>query len=639
AAMEMLTRKHVPMLRYAIYMMAGIVIAQYTAITSFVFILFLSVCICYLIYRIYKPVAYHQIYLAVCIASIAVVLGILRHTVWLRGNTETHKEVRSLRISNVPQHSYKSIRFEAEEVSSSFFHFFDAKRYIVSCRDTNAVLAFGDVLSVHAQPERIPAAELPFQFNYASYAFSRGITQRITLCSVEKICDSSSYAFFYAWINHSRTHFKEATAAIFISTAAKGLAESLLLGYKEDLDASTKDAFQKSGVSHLLAVSGMHTALIYEGIFLLFLPFGTSQKHRIVFLITALFVLCYFTVLSGCSASVVRSSLMCGTFAIGYAFRKKGSGLNTLGTSMLIILWLSPYQLWDLGFQLSVLAVFGILTLHASLSKRFEHQHALPKYLLNALSITICAQVMTLPVILYHFHSFPVYFIAANLLLIPISTAAMFMTMFSIGIFGIGIHIPFVFQCTQWLIELFERCAMFFAALPHSIIHPVSFSAVEYLLCALLIACFLFFHTQKKIYYLSITIMCIGWSVYRLTEEYRSMSRTEEIFISNGKKSGLLLMEGLRAEWYGQQECNPRDLLQMQQYFNIPYIHTTILPSAYKGMVWHSGQRSEAWMYAKIKLAPEYTADHLFSYKVADTISFHASKHVPLNVKSMLYLK
>lgn len=627
------------MLRYAFYLMGGILIANYLTIplpvTVSIFILSLG----YLIYRINRSIPHYRIHLGIAICIIVISLGVIRQTMWMHTSSQKTTDT-SIRINTFPALKNHALRFEAIAVRGNTFDFFDAEQFIVSLNDTNANVAYGDVIRLTSEPLPVKENELAFQFDYASYLKSRGIIKTVTLCHAEKIPDHPVQAVWYRWINKSRIQFKRITEIIFRTSSSKALAESLLLGYKEDLDASTKDAFQKSGVSHLLAVSGMHTALIYEILFLLFVPLGSSQKRRFVFLVCALCVLVYFTILSGCSASVVRSAIMCSVVAIGYAFRKKGSGLNTLGISMFIILWCCPYQLWDLGFQLSVMAVFGILTLHAYVSRHFENMHIIPKYLLNATSITVCAQIMTLPIILYHFHSFPIYFIPANLILIPISTIALFLTMSSIFFAGTGIYFQWLFIATEWTIELFEKTTSLLASLPNSILYPISFSKIEFICVLILISIYLFASHSRRLFLTGLCSISFIWSGYRLLNEHRYLIREENIFICNNKKSAMIQINGFKGSVYTLVAFKDRDIKSLQEYFNLAEIQLQSIPSQQAGMIWKYRNNYSCWQFKSAAITTDKKLLYLFSYpKNKQNPLIEVSHQKSLNTKSIVYLK
>ena len=623
------------MFRYAFLLAIGISIGHYLLVPTWIGYTTCIAAFFYIVYQIRATGENYRIHIFAGMAIMLLAMGMLRMQGWQHRENPTG--IKTLRITSFPQRQSYQIQFEATELTDG--QWLDRETYLVQCKDTSLDLQYGDVFITNKQAEVIEAPALPFEFDYKTFLFGNGITHQLKLCTINKLADSSITSAFYHRIAASRTQFKKSTAIVFRSPAARGLAESLLLGYKENLDRETKDDFLKSGVSHLLAVSGMHTALIYEAIFLLFLPLGRSQKHRFIFLAIALFVLFYFTLLSGCSASVLRSSVMCSMFAIAYAFRKKGSGLNTLGTSIVLILWFCPYQLWNLGFQLSVFAVLGILTLHRFVSGLFNITNKIYSYLFDAVSITVCAQITTLPIILYHFHSFPVYFIPANLLLIPLSTIALFASMFSIFIAGIG-EIPWLFSITEWLVELFASCADLIAALPHSMIHPLAFSAPE----AVLVAAFIAYYIQypfilsRKIV-LTCTLLCLCWSSYRVYAEILEEQKSSTFFICNSKRSALVAMHGLEAAVLNQKPLSAFDEARLKMHYNISNLASAQLPENSSGILMHADDATYAWICKKNCTPISDSIATVFSYKKADSVYLKPKKHQLLQVKNITPIK
>lgn len=623
------------MFRYALCLLIGIGLTHYIPLSlSLYAALMAGAAMLYICIQFFRSTAMYKIYLQISIILICICAGIIRQALW---ESNTSPALKQIRITSFPQKNSFQIQFEATVVNTPPFHFFDAETFLIICKDTGAAVSYGDVFTTAADASGIEERQLPYAFDYKAYLFGNGIRRKIELCSIYPEKDETVARHLYAWILQSRKQFKKATARIFTTPESKGLAESLLLGYREELDKNTKDAFLKSGVSHLLAVSGMHTALLYQAVFLFFIPFGQSQKHRFVFLATALVILAYFTLLSGCSSSVLRASIMCGMFATAYAFRKRGSGLNTLGTSMVVMLWFSPYQAWNIGFQLSVLAVIGILTLHQYLSAHIQPQQKIYKYVFESMSITICAQITTLPVILYHFQSFPLYFIPANILLIPISTAALFASMFSIFLVGLGLHVSWIFAVTQWLIEIFQQVAAYISQLPNSSIAPISFSFWEALVVIAVVGYYLVYPFQgnKKIIYL-FTSICFFWSAYRIYQEHVQQEVNQKLFVSNGKRSFYLLQNGLHGQAYVQVPLKPADKAQIQAYFHITRFTELPLSENAMGLCDTDSLGSLAWVYRKNCSTLPISPRILFSYKESDSVVYRARKHHSLKVKSMI---
>jgi len=242
----------------------------------------------------------------------------------------------------------------------------------------------------------------------------------------------------------------------------------------------------------------------------------------------------------------------------------------------------------------------------------------------------------TLPVILYHFQSFPIYFIPANLVLIPLSTLALFASMFSIFLVGLGMHAAWIFTGTQALIELFAWCAAYIASLPDSSIQPMSFTAMEAWGIVLLVAYYIErpFVLNKKTIYLCM-LVCITWSGYRILEEQKTISKTEQLFVSNGKKSALLSIQGLHARIYTQTELKPFDKTKIKAHFNITDLKEVVIPKQSSGLVASFSGKHIAWIYRKNCTPIKVTPDQLYSYKNSDSSMYEPKRYQSLRVKCL----
>jgi competence protein ComEC len=137
-------------------------------------------------------------------------------------------------------------------------------------------------------------------------------------------------------------------------------------------------------------------------------------------------VLWLFSAVAGLTPSIVRSAIMFSFIAIGDGFNKKSSIYNSLALSAFIILLFQPFALWDVGFQLSYAAVLSIALFNGRIKRWFYFKNKLLQGFFNLNAVTLSAQVLTLPIVLYHFHQFPTYFLLTNLIAVPISSIVLF---------------------------------------------------------------------------------------------------------------------------------------------------------------------------------------------------------------------
>lgn len=193
------------------------------------------------------------------------------------------------------------------------------------------------------------------------------------------------------------------------------VAYGMLVGEKNGIEDDVRDYYSASGLGHILAVSGLHIGFVTLIVSWLTKKFKASKP---VDLIVNAVVLVFYCFLASFSASVVRAAIMCVVGKLAMTFGKQGDTLNSLSLALSVILLIWPYSLFDVGFQMSAAAVYGILLFVKPLEKVLVH--ILPKFLTRSLSVSTAAQIGITPIVLYHFHTFPVYSIITNLICGPL---------------------------------------------------------------------------------------------------------------------------------------------------------------------------------------------------------------------------
>lgn len=273
--------------------------------------------------------------------------------------------------------------------------------------------------------QEIKNAGNPGSFDYKNYSLFQGITHQVNLAPNEyELLTTENKNWFRQFIFNCR-HWVVTTLQKFIrGEKEQGLAEALLIGYKDDLDKNLVQSYTNTGVVHIIAISGMHLALIYGLLLLLTKPL---QRRELTWLrtIVILSALWLFTLLAGAQASVVRSAVMFTCIVFAKAIDRKASIYNTLAFSAFTLLCFNPFWLWDVGFQLSYAAVVSIVTFYKPVYNWLYLPNRLLDFMWKTMAISIAAQILTTPISLFHFHQFPVIFLLTNLVAVPISSAAL----------------------------------------------------------------------------------------------------------------------------------------------------------------------------------------------------------------------
>lgn len=220
-------------------------------------------------------------------------------------------------------------------------------------------------------------------------------------------------------LNTLRTHIPDKQNA--------GIAEALLLGYRAHVSEETNAAFRDTGTLHILSVSGLHVGLVFT--LLGFLSRFMLNRKGGVYLRTGIMLagLWAYSAISGLSPSVVRAAVMFSLVSCGQTFGRQSNPFNSVYASALLMLSMDTGLFFDTGFQLSYAAVLGIIFLYPKLKNLYQPRNKPARHLRDMVMVSLAAQVFTLPLSLYYFSQFPVYFLLYNLLLMPLFSLALFM--------------------------------------------------------------------------------------------------------------------------------------------------------------------------------------------------------------------
>jgi competence protein ComEC len=249
----------------------------------------------------------------------------------------------------------------------------------------------------------------------------------------------------------------------------KGLAEALLIGYKDDLDKNLVQSYTKTGVVHVIAISGLHLGLIYWLLVRLCAPLRKRKMSRWLSPIMIIAGLWLFSFIAGAQPSVLRSAVMFTCIVVAEGFSRKTSIYNSLAFSAFVLLCINPFWLWDVGFQLSYSAVLSIVIFMKPIYSWFYIRNKFFDSLWKLNAVSIAAQLLTTPFSIYHFHQFPVYFLLSNLIAVPLSSIIVLGEIFLCA----ASMVPFVGfvsgRILSWLISLMNAYIEGVESLPCSL--------------------------------------------------------------------------------------------------------------------------------------------------------------------------
>ena len=280
-------------------------------------------------------------------------------------------------------------------------------------------LKVGEILYTKAIFTALNPPLNPHQFDYKLYIAKQGIYQQLFL---EK-SDYKSVGFdgfsLTGFSAKFRDKIEEALSKYHFQTNELGVIKALLLGQRQDISKDLISDYSKAGAIHILAVSGLHVGIILLILSFIFKPVERFKNGKFIKSILIILILWMFAFIAGLSASVVRAVTMFTFLAIGNAFQRKKVTEFSLIASMFFLLLVKPLFLFDVGFQLSYLAVFGIVWIQPKLYKIYTPTYQIENKIWQLITVSIAAQMGVLPLSLYYFHQFPGLFMLSNLIIIP----------------------------------------------------------------------------------------------------------------------------------------------------------------------------------------------------------------------------
>lgn len=404
--------------------------------------------------RIYLTYKFGSIKFLFSIACFHMFLGFISH----EASPEIPKKSKHVfLIREIKEGKNKRIKAIAGLYRMVNYSIYSIKEKTICYFDATKEIHRGDLIYTDAPIERIKNNRNPGSFDMEKYYGTKGIH---TQCNIgNTFIPVGHLSSWDDWMLEFRERINQSFEN-HLTGEELGLAKALLLGNTSEVSEETKQSFAATGAIHVLAVSGMHIALFAELILLSFgfFPNVVRKSWAIVF---ALFILWCYAGLTGFSPSVIRAVTMFTLVNLGKLFQRSGNPNHILLWCGFLMYLFDPACLYDIGFQLSFAAVFGIQTYKDRIASWWSPSSKLFNFVWEHSSVAIAAQLFTVPLILYYFHSFPNYFLIANLGIVILSGVAMYLG-FAFLLLAwipiIGSLLGYLFSLSLRLMKVFIGC-------------------------------------------------------------------------------------------------------------------------------------------------------------------------------------
>lgn len=420
-----------------------------------------------------KPI--HQYFSTLAIGVIIITIGVIRMNAYRSkiydGNLLTHSIYieGNIRVKQVLKNKGTSVSLRCEriafcEAGGNKASLTGDKFCLVTIKTTEQLQFLpGDYLSIEGWLSAIPPPLNPKAFNARSYYNTLGIRHQI-FCKQENVLINNSDEFTFSRLMAGWQFALSDISKKNISTQVAQLTNALVWGDRSDMDDEVRDAFADSGAMHVLSVSGMHVAIIYSMLFfLLGTPSAGTLSQRIVRFIFYSLAIAIYVALTGACPAVVRAGLMIMLFLLGKSLGWNTQIWNLLGFAAFLMLWINPFVWQNIGFQLSFLAMAGILLYAKPIIRSLTFRYKIVHLTWEICALSIAAQVFILPVLLSQFHQFPLTFMLSSIVAIPaayiIMAGALICTILSF------VHLHFLWTSLDWAGKAFIKSMQWMAEL------------------------------------------------------------------------------------------------------------------------------------------------------------------------------
>ena len=396
----------------------------------------------------------------------------------------------------------------------------------------------------------------PFGFDYQKYLRLKQVETTVFLKSGDWYLAGSQSKGLAALALNLRKRLISVFESVGIQGDELAVVSALTLGYKDKMEARIRDAYTAAGVVHVLAVSGAHVAIVFAALSLLFkvIP-GVSKKSRLKYILL-IGGLWGYALLTGLSPSVCRATTMFSFVLIGNLFRKRANIYNSMAASACLLLLINPLWVFDIGFQLSYVAVVGIVFFYPKIYGWLYVKNKILDYVWSLTAISLAAQLVTAPISLYYFHVFPTYFWLSNIVVVFGATVLIYLAVLLLLV----VKIPMLFAVTglfvKQLLIVINGFVLWVTGLPFSQIGNIPMNGFSMILLLLFMGTITAWLLQKHYSYLftSLFFLLVLLSVQRfltVQQEDKTMVCVYQI----PKQTAIQFVHGKYSWWFTSQDA------------------------------------------------------------------------------------
>ena len=415
----------------------------------------------------------------------------------------------------------------------------------------DSTIKVGDQIIILAKPQKIRNMGNPFEFDYRTMMQNKNMYFSVFISegAYKKTGIKITRIIYLA--EQVREKLMALLNATKIDKEERAVLSALTLGYRAELDPETLDCFVDTGTIHVLSVSGLHVALIFFILSFLLTALNKGKFGTVIYPVIIIVFLWMYAFITGFSPSVQRSTVMFTFVIVGNIVRRPVNIYNSLSASALVLILLDPNVLFDIGFQLSYLAVFGIVMLQPPIANMMEVKNKILIWLWTMFTVSVAAQLITFPLSILYFNQFPNFFWLSNFFVIPATTLIIWLTFGFFVLRPVPVIPDLLAQLIQFIMHLMLNLLKWISALPHAVIEGIVFSRGQTWIIYGLIASFVVYGFSKNktwlfgglilLIFFQISTLWTKSNIFNQKAVYVYNSKNTLIHFINGRNNYVLL--------------------------------------------------------------------------------------------------
>src|SRR5690554_138075 len=463
--------------------------------------------------------------------------------------TSNKKQILAVKIVSTGEEKERSVLYEAKVLgvkkdATSKWEAVNGKIpiYLLDKDDISTNLSYGDTLIFEGYLNEFQVPYTKYHFDYQKYMFNSGYFHQVFIRENQILYHGKNLTELPLLLR-ARSKIQDILNESIQNPTTHSLMSAVLLNEKTNMNPELRNHFSKTGISHIIAISGMHVSILC-GFLLFLIPFIRNSKIKIFIFLLAFILVWTYIAITKFPPSAIRAASMFTLGIIGIFLNRKVYSINNLIITALIMLIYQPLWIWDVGFQLSFLAVLSILCFNPSIQNLFKTENKILHYFWSIIAISLSVQFLVFPLILYYFNSFPLLVLLANIPAVIYSFILLSGSFILIAMYFIHPKISIILgQLLSYITEAFYSTIQWLSHLTPDVFQSFHISNIELILLYILVLTVMLSIYKKSLKSWIVSAAMLSLLVFTHLKEQQIKSKEDFIFIFQQRQSYYIFLK------------------------------------------------------------------------------------------------